>query len=226
MSDKVVSNEAAVAPLDLPALDVAALIASRVCHDVINPVGAIINGLDAVDEEKDPAGKEETLKLVRSFAERASGKLQFARIAFGAAGSAGSAIDLGDARKVTEAIFEGERTSLAWNLPRLILPKNRVKLLLNLILIASGTIPRGGVIDITPIGEGENIGFLLTMTGMNSRIPANIPPLLAGQPDEHGVNAHGFQPFFTGMLARAAQMPVTITQDGDTVTIRAEPPAA
>lgn len=210
-------------PTDLPALDLAALIASRVCHDVINPVGAIINGLDALDEETTAEGRAETLKLVRSFSERASAKLQFARIAFGAAGSAGAAIDLGDAEKVARGIFVEERTSIDWHLPRLFLPKNRVKLLLNLILIGAQTIPRGGVIAVTPLGEGEDIGFLLTMTGMNSRIPPNIQPLLAGETGDHGVDAHGFQPYYAGMLARAARFDVALATDDETVTIRATP---
>ena len=72
----------------IEALDLAALLCSRVCHDLISPVGAIVNGLEVLEEEKDEATKEFALDLIKSSAGTASKKLQFCRIAFGAAGSA------------------------------------------------------------------------------------------------------------------------------------------
>ena len=77
---------------------------------------------------------------------RPAARLQFCRLAFGAAGSAGAQIDLGDAETVARGFLEDDKTKLAWNLPRVLLPKNRVKLLLNLLLLAGGTIPRGGML--------------------------------------------------------------------------------
>ena len=84
----------------LEALDLAALLCSRVCHDVISPVGAIVNGLEVLEDENDPEMKEFALDLIRKSARQASARLQYARLAFGAAGSAGAMIDLGDAGNV------------------------------------------------------------------------------------------------------------------------------
>jgi histidine phosphotransferase ChpT len=81
----------------LDALDLAALLCSRVCHDVISPVGAIINGLEVLDEEKDEEMRGYAMDLIKTSAEQASARLQFCRLAFGAAGSAGASIDTGDA---------------------------------------------------------------------------------------------------------------------------------
>src|SRR5512141_3205370 len=122
-------------PID--ALDLAALLCSRVCHDLISPVGAIVNGLEVLEEEKDEATKEFALDLIKRSARNASAKLQFCRIAFGAAGSAGAQIDLGDAESITRGLMEDEKTKIAWNLPRVLLAKNRVKLLLNMMLLAA-----------------------------------------------------------------------------------------
>ena len=83
--------------VSLSALDLAALLCSRVCHDVISPVGAIVNGLEVLEEEKDEGMRSFAEDLIRKSARQASARLQFARLAFGAAGSAGAAIDLGDA---------------------------------------------------------------------------------------------------------------------------------
>src|ERR1700741_1243116 len=99
----------------IEALDLAALLCSRVCHDLISPVGAIVNGLEVLEEEKDEATKEFALELIKKSARTASAKLQFCRIAFGAAGSARAQIDLGAAEKVTRGLMEDEKTRVAWN---------------------------------------------------------------------------------------------------------------
>src|ERR1044071_2120758 len=128
------------------ALELAALLCSRVCHDLISPVGAIVNGLEVLDDNPKPEDREFALDLIRKSAKTASARLQFCRLAFGAAGSAGAQIDGGDAQTMARGHFEDDRTRIAWNLPRLLLPKNKVKLLLNMMVIAQQTIPRGGVL--------------------------------------------------------------------------------
>ena len=139
----------------IEALDLAALLCSRVCHDLISPVGAIVNGLEVLEEEKDDATKEFALDLIKKSAGTASAKLQFCRIAFGAAGSAGAQIDLGDAETIARGFLEDEKTKLAWNLPRVLSPKNRVKLLLNMLVIAGQAIPRGARSASTPSGRAR-----------------------------------------------------------------------
>src|SRR5436853_767827 len=140
----------------IEALDLAALLCSRVCHDLISPVGAIVNGLEVLDDAKNPDDREFALDLIRKSARNASAKLQFCRLAFGAAGSAGAQIDTGDAEKMSRGFLEDDKTKIAWKLPRVLLAKNRVKLLLNLLLIAGQTIPRGGQLTVDPIGSGDS----------------------------------------------------------------------
>jgi len=119
----------------IDALDLAALLCSRVCHDLISPVGAIVNGLEVLEDDNDEETKTFAMDLIKKSAGAASAKLQFCRIAFGAAGSAGAQIDSGDAEKVARGFLEDEKMKLDWQLPRLLLPKNRIKLLLNMLLI-------------------------------------------------------------------------------------------
>ena len=97
----------------IEALDLAALLCSRVCHDLISPVGAIVNGLEVLEEAKDEETKNFALELIKKSANNASAKLQFCRIAFGAAGSAGAQIDTGDAEKVARGLMEDEKTKIA-----------------------------------------------------------------------------------------------------------------
>src|SRR6516165_448083 len=129
---------------DPDSLEFAALLCSRVCHDLISPVGAIVNGLEVLDDNPKPEDRDFALDLIRKSAKTASARLQFCRLAFGAAGSAGAQIVLGDAQAMARGHIEDGKTVIAWNLPRLLLPKNRVKLLLNMLVIAQQTIPRGG----------------------------------------------------------------------------------
>src|ERR1700676_3005000 len=150
-------------PIAIGALDLAALLCSRVCHDLISPVGAIVNGLEVMDEDKDEETKVFALDLIKKSANQASAKLQFCRLAFGAAGSAGAQIDVGDAEKVARGMLADDKTSIVWNLPRELLPKNRVKLLLNMLMIGVGAIPRGGTLTVDPAEGGQ--GFRIAASG-------------------------------------------------------------
>ncbi|MGQ3354479.1 MAG: histidine phosphotransferase ChpT [Phreatobacter sp.] len=215
--------DAARSPISLEGLDLAALVASRVCHDVISPVGAIVNGLELMEDGADQATTELALDLIRKSAKTASARLQFCRIAFGAAGSAGSAIDTRDAHQVATNFLNDDRTTIDWHIPPAFLPKNRVKLLLNLLMLAAGAIPRGGVIKVEMTGEGDTAGFAIVVTGLNARIPPHANELLAGIPaNEQGtIDAHAIQPYYAGLLARAAGMSVRIEKIEDRVEISA-----
>jgi histidine phosphotransferase ChpT len=205
----------------LSALDLAALLCSRVCHDLISPVGAIVNGLEVLEEEKDEATKTFALDLIKKSATTASAKLQFCRIAFGAAGSAGAQIDTGDAEKISRGFLEDDKTKLSWKLPRVLLAKNRVKLLLNMLLIAGQTIPRGGQLTVEPIGTGDTMGIKVTAAGANAKVPPAVASLLAGEIGE-GIDAHRIQPFYAGLLAKDCGAKTAMVMEGEAVVITAQ----
>ena len=89
-------------PAAMSDIELAALISSKICHDVIGPVGAIYNGLEVLDEDNDADSRDFALSVIRQSTEQASAKLQFARFAFGAAGTAGAVVDLGEAKGIAE----------------------------------------------------------------------------------------------------------------------------
>jgi histidine phosphotransferase ChpT len=202
------------------ALELAALLCSRVCHDLISPVGAIVNGLEVLDDNPKPEDREFALDLIRKSAKTASARLQFCRLAFGAAGSAGAQIDLGDAQTMARGHLEDAKTKITWNLPRVLLAKNRVKLLLNMMVIAQQTIPRGGMLTVDSVGEGEAIGFRVTAAGLNARLPQNIADMLSSDV-AHTVDAHAVQPYYTKLLAQACGLNVVLTPEGDAVVVTA-----
>ncbi len=205
---------------ELGALDLGALLCSRVCHDIISPVGAIINGLEVLDEDNGEEMREFAFSLIRKSARQASAKLQFARLAFGAAGSAGAEIDLADAEKVARGYMEGEKAEFAWEAPRVLMPKNLVKLLLNLVLLATAAIPRGGLVKVTVEGATPP-KFVLRSSGTSARVPPAFEKLVPGQLEGIVVDATAVQAYYTGALARVCNMQITAQLDGADVVVEA-----
>lgn len=204
-------------PSLLSDLDLAALLCSRVCHDVISPVGAITNGLELLEVEDDEAMRALAMELVRKSAKQASAKLKFCRIAFGAAGSAGAIIDMGEAGDVAKAFVGEEKIKLDWQVPRENRPKQQVKLLLNMMLIAMGCIPRGGVVKAEVV-EG---GFAVRATGEGAKIFEKTDQVLKGAVQLEEIDARLIQPYYTKRLAEAAGLPLTFALDGRDVVISA-----
>ena len=205
-------------PFTLPAPELAALLCSRVCHDIISPVGAINNGLELLDEGGADA---DAMNLIRVSARNASSRLQFARLAFGAAGSAGMLIDTGDAESVAIAFLKNEKPELVWNGQRALLPKNKVKLLLNLILIANAAIPRGGRLTVTLADLDAEPRFALAASGPMVRVPPKILELHSGARPEEPIDAHAVQPYYTLLLAREAKMTITIRATAEEIVLSA-----
>jgi histidine phosphotransferase ChpT len=202
----------------LSAPDLAALLCSRVCHDIISPVGAINNGLELLDEG---GADEDAMNLIRQSARNASARLQFARIAFGAAGSAGMLIDTGDAEAVANAFLKNEKPELTWTGTRALLPKNKVKLLLNLILVANASIPRGGRLSVALEDTETQPRFTLTTSGPMLRVPPKFLELHSGTQPEEPIDAHSVQPYYTLLLAREAGMTISIRATAEEIALTA-----
>lgn len=203
---------------ELAPSELASLLCSRVCHDIISPVGAINNGLELLD---DGGADADAMDLIRTSAVNASARLQFARIAFGAAGSAGVEIDTGDAQAVALAFMKGEKADFTWTAERALLPKNQVKLVLNLILVANGSIPRGGTLDCAIETGGGAPVITLRAAGKLMRIPQKFADFLDGRFDDEPIDAHSVQFFYTLLLANEAGMTVVAEMADDAITYTA-----
>jgi histidine phosphotransferase ChpT len=179
-----------------------------------------------LEEEKDAEMRGHALALIKSSAGEASARLQFCRLAFGAAGSKGASIDTGDAELVTRQLLADERTQLNWSVPRVLMSKNKVKLLLNLCLMADAAIPRGGVISVSSTGEDERVSFRIEAKGVNARIAANIPALLSGDVEDGAIDARAIQPYYAGLVAKSCGLDITVTAEPELVTFDARPAEA
>ncbi|HEY0120718.1 MAG TPA: histidine phosphotransferase family protein [Rhizobium sp.] len=204
--------------LTLTGPDLAALLCSRVCHDVISPVGAINNGLELLDEGGADA---DAMDLIRTSALNASVRLKFARLAFGASGSVGASIDTGEAERAAKDFAAAEKKAeVSWVGPRAIIAKNRVKLLLNLFLVAYGSIPRGGNIDVTLENPDLDAKFTITTKGRLMRVPPKFAEICSGTLEE-AVDAHSIQPYYTVLLADESGMELSYKATPEELTFTA-----
>ena len=142
----------------MKAIDIASLLCSRLCHDLLSPVGALNNGLELMADEPDPEMRERCIELLTESARASANKLKFFRIAFGAGGGYGTMIDTKESKNALEGLFGGDKpVELGWMVEADNLPKEATKLLLNLALIAGDALVRGGRLDV---GVEENGGAI------------------------------------------------------------------
>ena len=213
--------------IELKATDLAAMLCSRVCHDLINPVGAIGNGLEVLADPGQSAMADGAQELIANSAKQARAKLEFARLAYGASSTAGTDFDTRECERVAKLLFEIEKADLDWQVPLILLPKHKAKLLMNMLLIASMAVPRGGLVTVKVEGAaGEERFIFISKSDPEKRqktlMPAGAEGLLSGAP-EGGVDARGIQPFYTGILARMTDMELKIGVEGDTFEFTATP---
>ena len=208
------------ADTELSDLEFAALVSSRICHDIISPVGAITNGLEVMAEEADQSMQEHAMDLIRKSAQQASAKLQFARLAFGAAGSSGAEIDLMEAEKVARAVAESDKHSVEWNGPAARLDKDKVKLLLNMVTMALTALPRGGSIKISITEDDSSPAFEIRCQGDSARVPEVVEKMISGANGE-ALDAHSIQPYYALRIAKEAEMSLKAQMDGEEVMLSA-----
>lgn len=215
--------------IELKATDLAAMLCSRVCHDLINPVGAIGNGLEVLNDPSQAAMQEGAQELIANSAKHARAKLEFARLAYGASSTAGTDFDTRECERVARLLFEIEKSDLDWQVPLILLPKHKAKLLMNMMLIASQAVPRGGLVTVKVEGDAGAERFIFAAKSdpekrQRTLMPSGAEGLLSGAP-EGGVDARGIQPFYTGILARMTDMELKLWIDGDTFHFTATPKA-
>ncbi|WP_019222330.1 histidine phosphotransferase ChpT [Bartonella rattaustraliani] len=202
--------------VSLKSTDLAALLCSRICHDLISPVGAIQNAMELYDEG---GADDEALQLVRWSVASASARLQFARLAFGFSGAGGGKIDTRSAEQVAQQYMKEEKATLKWESSSLLLPKNEVKLLLNLLLIANGAVSRGGEIVVRILQEENKRSFRFEVCGKILRLPSHFMALYRGDFQEELIDAHTIQFYYTILLAEMTDMKITIDKTDNRIIL-------
>jgi histidine phosphotransferase ChpT len=184
-------------------LRIAEALAARLCHELVSPVGAIANGVEILAEDAGFAADAAT--LIGQSAAQASRRLQFYRLAYGALAEVGADA----ARQATLELFAEGRCRCEW-LPASPVPDPLAKVMMNLLLLAAATLPRGGV--VMPIARDGSLA--VTAEGAGARLDDDLPELLAQTAPPEVIGPKTVQAAFTAALAEAAGFTIRTAVDG------------
>lgn len=170
-------------------IDFASLLCSRLCHDLLSPVGAMNNGIELLADEHDPEMRRRCMDLLAESAKSAADKLKFFRLAFGAAGGFGADVDPNEAKLVIAPMVTASgRTVLEWAVPAQMLPKRAIKILLNLVLLANDALVRGGTLFVGAESRDGEQEIVIRASGPNVLMETAIREALTGQLDPEAVD--------------------------------------
>ncbi len=205
-------------------IDLVGLVCSRLCHDLISPVGALHNGLEVLAEDDDPDMHESAIELMSSSAVLAINRLKYYRLAFGGSGGSEFGIGLVDARAAVEVFFEGGRVSVNWSdkyaRPDLELPKSWVKLLLNMVLVVGEAMPRGGELTIeVAASANQNHKLVVSAAGEKATLGDNIDQALRSAPIDLEIMPKLAPAVLVGLLAKEIGGNIGIVSELGSVTV-------
>ena len=197
------------------ALALSALISSRLCHDLINPVGALSSGLEVLaDPSMDEGMKEAAIDLIKSSAAKSVALLKYARLAYGASGGLGAELPYEEAKHVLDGIISCTKAKLDWRIGPGQAPKDEVKALLVMGLSAADCVPRGGSVTI----EGGKGNYTISVTGDRVILQDDLVEAIAGAAEDLKPK---FAPhFIAGLAARQAGGEITAEQSDGAVSFR------
>lgn len=175
-----------------------ALVASRICHDMVEPMSAIIQGLEMI---KTGEGKldPDAVSLLDTGVGKAWAKLEFFRFAMAGAMAEGDS-DIEEGKAVAEKLYSVLKPELVWNAPSVAMPRPAVRVIVNLLLIANECLPRGGTVEINAAKAGEGGEVVVTAKGPRAKLKEATALALKGEGEE--LTGHTIQPTLTSLLAR------------------------
>lgn len=182
--------------------DLAALLCSRLCHDMLSPVGALSNGLELLRDEEDPQMRARCIELLEQSATISTDKLKFFRLAFGAAGGFGDNVPVEEAQEVIAALAaDAKRVELNWAISESSLPKPAVKVMLNLAQISLDALVRGGTLDIGAERRDGNVEIVARAAGDRVAFDETIGEALQGGLPDHEITSRTAAAHMIALLA-------------------------
>jgi histidine phosphotransferase ChpT len=205
----------------------ASLLCSRLCHDLLSPVGALNNGIELLADEHDPEMRARCLDLLGESARASANKLKFFRLAFGAAGGFGDQVDTREARVAIEGLFGGDgRIQLGWLMDEPTMVKPALKILLNLVLIAGDALVRGGRLDVGTERHANGLDIVVRAEGPRIVLDPELKKVLLGEVDEDQIAPRAAAAWLVQNLVSEAEGEVQVAEDGPVLLIGATLPAA
>ena len=199
----------------------AALVASRVCHDMAEPMNALIQGLEMLKDSDAAAKNGDAIALMEHGVAKAWAKLEFFRFAFAGGGAAGGDGEgrLEEARAVAEKLYGSLKAALEWRAPAVAMPRATLKVFMNALFIANECLPKGGVVTVDAARESDVVELRIGCTGQRAGMRPATWAALQGELPEDGYPGPVAQPLLTGILARQTGVEILTRQGEGTVDI-------
>jgi histidine phosphotransferase ChpT len=199
--------------MSITPVDFASLLCSRLCHDLLSPIGALNNGLELLADETDPDMRQRCMELLNESARVSANKLKFFRLAFGAAGGFGDRVDVREARTALEGLLiDNKRLTLNWMVDTTEMSKPAVKVLLNLALIAGDTLVRGGTLTIGAEETADTMEIVLRAEGPRVVLDQELRATLVDGATGDAVTPRAAAAFLVNALASDAGGSVMVTE--------------
>ena len=200
--------------MTISSVEFASLLCSRLCHDLLSPVGALNNGLELLAEEHDPEMRARCIDLLGESARASANKLKFFRLAFGAAGGFGETVDTREARAAIEGLFgDNKRVQVGWLVEEPVLAKSAIKVLLNLALIAGDALVRGGQLDIGAETRDDGaVEIVVRAAGPRIVLDAELRQALLGETGDGQMTPRAVAAHLVHALAAEAQGAVQVSE--------------
>ena len=206
-------------------VELIALIASRICHDLVSPVGAIANGIEILEEDTDDEEiRDSALELIAGSALQASRRLSYCRLALGAGGGPEAVLDSVEVVRVATDFLEGGRVSLEWRDYPPSLPRNIVKVTLLVIMAGADCLARGGRLSVNAAQAGERWQLRVSAHGERLTIHPALAAAIAGTLDVREVDAKLAPSVYAGHLARNHGGAAELVNSGGILHLQAEMP--
>lgn len=203
----------------LEAFEMASLLSSRLCHDLVSPVGAVTNGLEVLAEETEPEMRDSAMRLITESADRAARKLQFARLAYGAGGGPQAVIDIGEAGRITAAMLNDIKVALDWRCSLPTAGRMISKLFVNMAFLAAEALPRGGKVTADLSVEGATSQIKVLADGPMLKPMAQMVEIVNGDAPLAGLAPRAAQAYYAGLIARCLGGRIEITMHGQQLVI-------
>jgi histidine phosphotransferase ChpT len=205
--------------------DLAAMLAARLCHDFISPASAIASGVDLLEDPTAQDMREDALGLITQSARKLVAQLAFARVAFGASASA-EEFDTREIETLAHGVFAHVRPELDWSVEPSSLNKASARALLNLVQIAAGALPTGGVAKVRAVEADGRIAISIDASGARARLRPEVLAGLRGEPlPEGALGGQWVQAYYLYCLLQAAGGQVAAEATEERVTFAAWAPA-
>lgn len=196
-------------------IEFSALLCSRLCHDLISPVGAIANGLEIIGDEDDENMRREVMNLISQSAEVTSSKLKFFRLSFGAAGGFGEKIPLREAKTAAEGLYSSGNINFSWISDVGGMNKDAMKAMLNMVLLVGESLVRGGDLTVEITENAPQTDIVITATGSKVIFQDAIKEALLGDAGMEKIEPKAAPAFLAANVAKAFGTKIEYSQQDE-----------